>query len=59
MALGLGALALDPRTFWSMTPREFEAAVRGRFGAIAPVAAPHRRHLDDLMKKFPDREPKA
>jgi uncharacterized phage protein (TIGR02216 family) len=30
---GLGVLGLAPDVFWAMTPREFDAALRGRLGA--------------------------
>lgn len=53
MAAGFGLLALSPATFWSMTPRELSAAVRGRLGP-APAAPPNRNELAELMRRFPD-----
>jgi len=55
MALGLGLLRLEPRAFWSMTPREVAAAAR----AILPPAAlrearPTRADLTRLMSRYPD-----
>jgi uncharacterized phage protein (TIGR02216 family) len=53
MRVGLGALRLSPEAFWSMTPREFEAACtvlgfgKGR-GAMS------RSGLDALRAKYPD-----
>ena len=51
MAAGLGLLRLSPDAFWSMTPREFAAAV----GSLVPLSArPTRRDLGTLMHQFPD-----
>ena len=55
MALGLGLLRLDPKAFWSMTPREVAAAAR----AVLPRSAtrdarPNRGDLNALMARFPD-----
>lgn len=51
MAAGLGLLRLSPDVFWSMTPREFAAAV----GALVPLTArPSRGDLGGLMRQFPD-----
>ena len=36
MAAGLGLLRLRPADFWSMTPRELEAALRGLLGPAQP-----------------------
>jgi uncharacterized phage protein (TIGR02216 family) len=57
MEAGLGLLGLSPAVFWAMTPRELEAALRGRLqasGAIPPLPAPD---LHALMRRYPDREP--
>ena len=52
MAFGFSVLRLSPRDFWTMTPRELAASVRG----LAPAAeAPGRGDLDRLMDLFPDR----
>lgn len=54
MAVGLGLLALPPSDFWRMTPKEIDAAFRGRFGSAANLPAPLRSDLDRLMQLFPD-----
>jgi uncharacterized phage protein (TIGR02216 family) len=55
MAAGLGTLRLAPRDFWSMTPRELDAALRGHFGLPASPTAPLSRHaFATLMDRFPD-----
>ena len=54
MATGLGLLGLSPRDFWAMTPREYAAAVRGRFGPPPSEAVFRRVDLDALMHRFPD-----
>jgi uncharacterized phage protein (TIGR02216 family) len=35
MTAGLGTLRLAPHDFWSMTPRELDAALRGALGLVA------------------------
>jgi uncharacterized phage protein (TIGR02216 family) len=52
MALGLGALALPPAAFWSMTPRELVAAADARLGSAR--SAPRRADLIALMAQYPD-----
>ena len=37
MAAGLGLLRLPPAVFWSMTPKELEAALRGLLGPATPT----------------------
>ena len=54
MAAGLGILRLAPAQFWSMTPREFAAALRGAFGTSAHVQPLSRTDLDSLLQQFPD-----
>ncbi|MBA4132090.1 MAG: phage tail assembly chaperone [Hyphomicrobium sp.] len=54
MAAGLGVLGLAPTVFWTMTPREFDAALRGRLGGAREPAAPSRADLAALMRQFPD-----
>ncbi|HVZ05139.1 phage tail assembly chaperone [Hyphomicrobium sp.] len=54
MEIGLGVLGLAPLVFWSLTPRELQAALRGKFGAIGRHAAPAREDLDALMQRYPD-----
>jgi uncharacterized phage protein (TIGR02216 family) len=56
MAAGLGMLRLAPSNFWSMTPRELDAALRGAFGPIARGQAMSRSDLTALMTAFPDSE---
>ncbi len=56
MELGLGTLGLAPPVFWSLTPRELQAALRGRFGTSAASEALSRRDLHALMQRFPDAE---
>ncbi len=53
MQIGFGVLRLSPAALWSMSPREFAAAV----GWITPPAVrPTRRDLSHLMHLFPDRD---
>lgn len=54
MELGLGVLGLAPAVFWALTPRELQAALRGRFGAAGAVEAPTRAELVALMQQYPD-----
>lgn len=55
MALGLGVLGLAPPVFWALTPRELDAALRGRFGeAVRYTSTPSQRDLARLMQQFPD-----
>ena len=54
MAAGLGLLALPPSEFWRMTPKEIDAALRGRFGNAPRAEVPTREDLDQLMQLFPD-----
>jgi uncharacterized phage protein (TIGR02216 family) len=56
MTAGLGTLRLAPRDFWSMTPRELDAALRGALGLVAMAPAMTRSDLEGLMAAFPDRE---
>jgi uncharacterized phage protein (TIGR02216 family) len=55
MEIGLGLLALPPQAFWALTPRELEAALRGRFGTHGDGDTIARRALDNLMQRFPDK----
>lgn len=54
MAIGLGVLAMAPAVFWALTPKELDAALRGRFGDTRSVTALSRSELGDLMHQFPD-----
>lgn len=54
MTAGLGTLRLAPHDFWSMTPRELDAALRGALGLTAATPAMTRSDLKALMAAFPD-----
>jgi uncharacterized phage protein (TIGR02216 family) len=54
MAAGLGLLRLPPAHFWSMTPKELEAALRALLGPTHADAPPPRATLSQLMSRFPD-----
>ncbi len=54
MRFGLGVLGLAPDEFWSMTPREFDAAVKGRLGFLHERASMTRTGLAELSARFPD-----
>jgi uncharacterized phage protein (TIGR02216 family) len=52
MAAGFGVLRLSPAAFWSMTPRELDAAL----GAVLGPAEgpPSRSELARLIERYPD-----
>jgi uncharacterized phage protein (TIGR02216 family) len=54
MRTGLGLLHLTPAVLWSMTPREFAAAVEGALRPQATHGPIDRRTLDDLIARYPD-----
>ena len=54
MAAGLGLLRLTPSAFWSMTPRELEAALRGLLGPAQPDTPLPRSALAQLIARYPD-----
>jgi uncharacterized phage protein (TIGR02216 family) len=54
MAAGLGLLRLDPRSFWSMTPKELEAALRALNGSARAEIPLVREELAALMRRYPD-----
>ena len=54
MAIGLGVLAYPPSVFWGLTPKEFDAALRGRFGDGVKAGRLSRGDLGQLMQQFPD-----
>lgn len=54
MAVGFGVLGFASAVFWAMTPKELDAALRGRFGEARDVAALSRGDLGKLMQQFPD-----
>jgi uncharacterized phage protein (TIGR02216 family) len=54
MALGLGVMAIPSPVFWAMTPRELDAALRGRFGSSPQTGFLSQHDLAQLMQQFPD-----
>jgi len=56
MEMGLGVLGLVPAVFWSLTPRELQAMLRGKFGVTGDGVAPTRVQLDAMMRQYPDNE---
>ena len=54
MAAGLGLLRLRPADFWSMTPKELDAALRGLLGHAVLDVPLSRTVLVQLMSRFPD-----
>jgi uncharacterized phage protein (TIGR02216 family) len=54
MHVGFAELKLSPAQFWSMTPRELQAALAPLHASVA--AAPTRSSLAALMSRFPDHE---
>ncbi len=54
MRTGLGLLHLSPAALWSMTPREFSAAVEGALGTQWSTPTLARSAMDDLMSRYPD-----
>ncbi|MEQ1650525.1 MAG: rcc01693 family protein, partial [Hyphomicrobiaceae bacterium] len=56
MAAGLGQLRLAPNTFWSMTPKELDAALRGHFGIPSHTTPLSYATLSSLMHRYPDRD---
>lgn len=56
MRFGLGALGLAPRDFWRMTPREFDAAAKGRAGVFRDGRPMTRTRFDALAARYPDED---
>ena len=54
MRIGLGVLRLAPAVLWSMTPREFAAALEGALGPPPDHDALDRTSLASLMARYPD-----
>jgi uncharacterized phage protein (TIGR02216 family) len=54
MAAGLGLLRLRPADFWSMTPRELDAALTGLLGRTHTDGPLPRSALAELMARYPD-----
>lgn len=59
MRFGLGALGLAPSEFWKMTPREFDAALKGGMGRFGDEPAMNASRFSALSARFPDGEAKA
>ena len=55
MAAGLGLLRLRPADFWSMTPQELDAALRGLLGPAHGDGPLSRPALAELMAHHPDK----
>lgn len=56
MRFGLGALGLAPSEFWRMTPREFDAALKGRMGVFEDRSPMSRDAFAALSRDYPDGE---
>ena len=56
MRFGLGELRLAPRDFWAMTLPELRAAMPQAAGPTPATQPPGRDALDELMRRFPDRD---
>jgi uncharacterized phage protein (TIGR02216 family) len=54
MAAGLGLLRLRPADFWSMTPRELDAALRGLLAPSHVDEPLSRKTLTELTGRYPD-----
>jgi uncharacterized phage protein (TIGR02216 family) len=54
MAAGLGLLRLRPADFWSMTPKELDAALHGLLGPVQSNEPLPRAALAQLMARYPD-----
>jgi uncharacterized phage protein (TIGR02216 family) len=54
MAAGLGLLRLRPADFWSMTPKELNAALNGLLGPTHDGEPLSRTALAALMASYPD-----
>lgn len=54
MIAGLGHLGLSPRDFWSMTPRELDAALRGYYGLSLATKPMTRTLFAAMMRVHPD-----
>jgi uncharacterized phage protein (TIGR02216 family) len=54
MRIGLGVLRVAPAVLWSMTPREFAAALEGALGPAAGQDTIDRPSLASLMARYPD-----
>jgi uncharacterized phage protein (TIGR02216 family) len=55
MAAGLGLLRLRPADFWSMTPKELDAALRGLLGPLQGAEPMCRASFNRLQARYPDR----
>jgi uncharacterized phage protein (TIGR02216 family) len=50
MEIGMGKLGLSPAEFWKMTPLEYRAKLRGRFGK--PEARERPLTMDEVRKLY-------
>lgn len=57
MGLGFSLLRLSPDALWSLSPREFFAALKAMRGETGFIAPPARATLDALMARYPDTPP--
>jgi uncharacterized phage protein (TIGR02216 family) len=55
MAAGLGLIRLRPADFWSMTPSELDAALRGLLGPSHVDEPLSRKTLAELIGRYPDK----
>ncbi|MEM0899598.1 MAG: phage tail assembly chaperone [Pseudomonadota bacterium] len=56
MAFGFGKLGLSSREFWSLTPREINAALTWHLGMISQASAIRTEDLETLMGRYPDKD---
>jgi len=56
MAFGFGVLRLAPEQFWTMTPRELQAAYSAINKSAGSLQAPSRADFNRLMAEFPDED---
>ena len=54
MALCLGTLRMRPADFWTLTPKELDAMLRGVFGPSSLPRTIDRPALAALMQRYPD-----
>ena len=54
MALGLGVLGMEPRVFWSLTPKELAVALKARLGVSEGGDPLSRQAMFRLMQSYPD-----
>ncbi|MEM7546682.1 MAG: phage tail assembly chaperone [Pseudomonadota bacterium] len=54
MRFAFGVLHLSPDQFWAMTPREFDAALKGHLGQFTDSGPMRATDLAALAARFPD-----